>query len=382
MIFGLAADSTVEFGPYLPARDFSAHRLLQNAFFGQFFARAFGLIAVPIFFYLLWFYIHFAALYRSGPGDAFMSHRFQAELKGGAALMNSFPVPYYTNVSFRHQLTSVFLHSHPDRYPLRYDDGRVSSAGQQVTGYPHKDANNIFILEPADPTLYPNATRIHPDDARTGVRFLRNGDIFRMLHVLTNSRLITHDVASPLMSTHMEVTTIPVEDDPRRYEETLWRVEAENLRAGERIRSIGQYLKIVNVVHRVAIHTHTGALPAWAFGQQEINGNKNMQERANMWFVEDVQVEYDEETPGGSFFAQAAEDMDYDPIEGLETDLPEEMVDEGEEEWKPDEDNEYDPKTLVHTPATATGAPVPRGTVAPPPPQIAIHDEQPDPLGE
>ncbi|KAI9012304.1 dolichyl-phosphate-mannose,protein O-mannosyl transferase [Hyaloraphidium curvatum] len=268
-----------------------------NAFVGHFMARALGLIVVPLFFYMFWFWLHFTILIRSGPGDAFMSHRFQSELKGGSAVSNSYPVPYYTNVTIRHLTTSVFLHSHLDRYPLRYDDGRVSSAGQQVTGYPHKDMNNIWIMEPADPLIYHNATKIHPDDEKSGVRFVRNGDIVRLLHLMTGSRLITHDVASPLMSTHMEMTTIPAEDDPRRYEETLWRVEAENLAKGNRIRSVSMYVKLVNVFHKVAVHTHTGALPPWGFGQQEINGNKNLNERANQWFVEDVQVDYEDDKP-------------------------------------------------------------------------------------
>lgn len=190
----------------------------------------------------------------------------------------------------------------------------------------------------------------------------------------------------------MEITTIPVEDDPRRYEETLWRVEAEYLRPGERVRSIGQYAKIVNVFHKVAIHTHTGALPAWGFGQQEINGNKNMNERANMWFFEEVQVAYDDEGNNGgpSLFAQAAEAAEAaEPVEGMSTDVPypveEEGYEEEGEEWKPDEDSEYDPKTLVHTPATATGAPAaPKGTGAP---QVVqqqqVYDkEEEDPLGE
>ena len=82
---------------------------------------------------------------------------------------------------------------------------------------------------------------------------------------LSASRLLTHDVASPLMSSNMEVTTLPAEEDPRRYIETLWRVDAENTRHGERIRSVGMYFRLVNVEHKVAVHTHTGALPAWGF---------------------------------------------------------------------------------------------------------------------
>jgi dolichyl-phosphate-mannose--protein O-mannosyl transferase len=47
----------------------------------HFYARAFSLIIVPIFVYLFWFYVHFAILNESGPGDSFMSTRFQDTLK-------------------------------------------------------------------------------------------------------------------------------------------------------------------------------------------------------------------------------------------------------------------------------------------------------------
>lgn len=36
---------------------------------------------------------------------------------------------YFDTVTLRHKDTKVFLHSHPERYPLRYEDGRVSSQG-------------------------------------------------------------------------------------------------------------------------------------------------------------------------------------------------------------------------------------------------------------
>jgi dolichyl-phosphate-mannose--protein O-mannosyl transferase len=36
---------------------------------------------------------------------------------------------YYDTVTLRHKDTKVLLHSHPERYPLRYDDGRISSQG-------------------------------------------------------------------------------------------------------------------------------------------------------------------------------------------------------------------------------------------------------------
>ena len=48
----------------------------------HFSARALCLIVLPMMIYLSFFYIHFAVLIKSGPGDAFMSSSFQTELLG------------------------------------------------------------------------------------------------------------------------------------------------------------------------------------------------------------------------------------------------------------------------------------------------------------
>ena len=99
--------------------------------FGMHFAaRAFGLIVIPSFFYLFWFQVHFTVLYRSGPGDDFMSPEFQETLADNAMAEKSVEVLYNDKVTLRHKDTKAYLHSHPDKYPLRYDDGRISSQGK------------------------------------------------------------------------------------------------------------------------------------------------------------------------------------------------------------------------------------------------------------
>jgi dolichyl-phosphate-mannose-protein mannosyltransferase len=98
--------------------------------FGKHFAaRAFALIIVPFGFYLFWFQVHFAILYRSGPGDDFMSPAFQETLSDNLMAQNAVTINYYDHLEIKHKETSAFLHSHPDKYPLRYEDGRVSSQG-------------------------------------------------------------------------------------------------------------------------------------------------------------------------------------------------------------------------------------------------------------
>ena len=63
--------------------------LSQDYFTRHFMARAMGLIIVPFIIYLSFFYVHFAILVQSGPGDSFMSPAFQETLAGNEMLLNS-----------------------------------------------------------------------------------------------------------------------------------------------------------------------------------------------------------------------------------------------------------------------------------------------------
>ncbi|MCJ1306081.1 hypothetical protein MMC08_008899 [Hypocenomyce scalaris] len=49
----------------------------------------------------------------------------------------------------------------------------------------------------------------------------------------------------------------------------------------------GQF-KLVHFPSKVAMWTHTTPLPEWAFKQAEINGNKNLQQASNVWYVDDL----------------------------------------------------------------------------------------------
>ncbi|KAJ3311656.1 hypothetical protein HDU76_003073 [Blyttiomyces sp. JEL0837] len=267
------------------------NRKLSNREFARHFAaRALCLIFLPLFLYLSFFYIHFKILTKSGPGDAFMSPAFQAELQGSEITSFSVAIPYGANMTFKHRDTSVFLHSHIDRYPLRYDDGRISSEGQQVTGYPHRDINNHWELVPVDNEYFPTPAYVPTEEEQErGVRYIRHGDLVRLRHAMTDSYLLTHDVASPLTPTHMEMTTYPaIADQGERYNDTLFRIEVLDGEKGEKVKSKRSHLKIVSVQHRVAVNCHKGLLPEWGFGQQEINGNKNQQEVTNIWYVDEV----------------------------------------------------------------------------------------------
>ncbi|CZS99904.1 protein O-mannosyl-transferase 1 [Rhynchosporium graminicola] len=245
--------------------------------FGKHFAaRAFALIVVPFFFYLFWFQVHFAILIRSGPGDDFMSPEFQETLSDNAMLANAVTINYYDTIQIKHKETLGFLHSHPDKYPLRYDDGRVSSQGQQVTGYPFADANNHWQILP-----------LTSDDAL--VKPVKNNEVVRLRHIVTNSMLLSHDVASPYYPTNQEFTTVPMEDAlADRFNDTLFEIRIENGKADQEFKSLSGQFKLIHKPSKVAMWTHTSPLPDWAYKQQEINGNKNLAQSSNVWFVDSI----------------------------------------------------------------------------------------------
>ncbi|SCV67439.1 BQ2448_5050 [Microbotryum intermedium] len=243
----------------------------------HFVARAFGLIVVPAIVYLFWFWVHFKVLNRSGTGDEFMSSAFQQTLLDSPMTLTAKEIHYFDTITLQHRTTKAFLHSHPDRYPLKYDDGRISSAGQQVTGYPFNDTNNHWIVEP---------TREIPESGRG--RIVRHNDIIKLRHVVTNTTLLTHDVACPTMATNTEFTTwngVDLAAEPN----THFQLEIEEAHEGSQWMSKSSHFKLIHVPTRVAMWTHTDpALPDWAFKQQEINGNKNLKDRTTLWVVDEV----------------------------------------------------------------------------------------------
>ena len=118
-------------------------------------------------------------------------------------------------------------------------------------------------------------------------RIVRHNDQIQLLHVKTNTLLLTHDVASPLMPTNQEFTTV-ARDDESRYADTLFTVDIIDANEGEPWKSKSGHFRLVHVPTKVSLWTHAKALPDWAFKQQEINGNKNPVERTATWFVEEI----------------------------------------------------------------------------------------------
>ncbi len=105
----------------------------------------------------------------------------------------------------------------------------------------------------------------------------------------TNTVLLSHDVASPYYPTNQEFTTVPLEEArANRFNDTLFEVKIENGKPKQIFTTVASHFKFVHHPSKVAMWTHTTPLPDWAYKQQEINGNKNLQQTSNIWFVEDI----------------------------------------------------------------------------------------------
>lgn len=238
-----------------------------------------GLIIFPFVVYLFWFWCHFAILNQSGPGDAFMSSDFQDTLLDAPGAVEIKSINYHDIITIKHKATDAFLHSHLAKYPVRYEDGRISSNGQQVTCYSHEDINNQWEILPPSGSKFKKGAPVKLD-----------ADI-RLRHVGTNTYLLAHDVASPYYPTNEEVTTVSEEEaNGESYDFTLFRFQPILPKNSGRVaKTKNSAFRIFHVQTAVALWTHNDKLlPEWGFSQQEVNGNKKVQDPENNWFVDSI----------------------------------------------------------------------------------------------
>lgn len=253
-------------------------------FLQHFLARLFSLIIVPFCIYLFWFYLHFAILTKSGPGDAFMSAEFQESLQESALAKHTKTVNYYDIITVKHKDTQAFLHSHDYKYPLRYENGRISSNLQQVTCVSDQDGKEVL-------DIYSHWQIIPTNDAKK-TDGVHTNDVVRFKHIGTGGYMLTHDVASPLKSTNEEFVVVHGDAAEQRYNETLFRLryaDKSNQNKRKLVKTRAVDLRILHVDTVVAMWTHDDELlPEWALGHQEVSGNKKIPEKDNIWTFDNI----------------------------------------------------------------------------------------------
>jgi len=205
-----------------------------------------------------------------------MSSLFQANLKGSDLLNSPLEIAYGSKITIKNAgYGGGLLHSHVQLYP-------EGSQQQQVTCYHHKDLNNDWLV-------YTNRFETDLDLESKDIRFLKDGDVIRLIHSHTGRNLHSHTVGAPITKHEYEVScygNITVGDDKDHW--TVEVVEDLYSRDRSRIRTLlttfrlrhsylGCYLKAANV-----------NLPQWGFKQIEVTCTKdnNRKDSHTHWNVE------------------------------------------------------------------------------------------------
>ena len=235
------------------------------------------------------FAIHFLCLVNPGEGDGFMSAEFQATLNSKGMQDVPADVAFGSRVALRHHNTQGgYLHSHAHMYP-------TGSKQQQITLYPHKDENNVFLLEnqtqPDDGTgtLIPGAKAW---DALNPPVFIEDGSVIRLYHLTTDRRLHSHDVRPPVTEAEWqnEVSAYGYEGFEGDAND-LFRVEivksmSDGAVAKSRLRTIESKFKLVHLMTGCVLFSHKVKLPDWGYEQQEVTCAKGGTLPNSVWYIE------------------------------------------------------------------------------------------------
>ncbi|KAL3901686.1 MAG: hypothetical protein SGCHY_000414 [Lobulomycetales sp.] len=250
-------------------------------------ARIVFLIIVPVSIYLFSFWLHFAILDHTGPGDAHLSSLFQAGLRGNVFDKGPLELAYGSVVSLKNNgYGGGLLHSHVQKFP-------TGSEQQQVTCYHHKDSNNEWIVHHAWQKFLPEdrAKDFHENDP-SKPEMVKDGDLIRLLHKSTGRNLHSHNIEAPVTKKENEVScygnaTFGDLND-------VWRVEVVPdgwiaPTAASRIRSLSTRFRLRHRATGCLLRSHSVNLPQWGFKQAEVVCQKVRPDNSssgNMWNVE------------------------------------------------------------------------------------------------
>lgn len=253
----------------------------------HFLARVFCLIIIPLTFYLGMFAIHFLCLVNPGDGDGFMSSEFQATLNSKGMQDVPADVLMGSRVSIRHVNTQGgYLHSHALMYP-------TGSKQQQITLYPHKDENNMWVLENQTQPLGIDGQPINGTNAWDSTKhFITDGSILRLYHTPTHRRLHSHDVRPPITEAEWqnEVSAYGYEgfegDANDYFRVEIVKKNSKGAVAKERVRTIETQFRLVHTMTGCVLFSHKVKLPDWASEQQEVTCARGGSMPNSLWYVE------------------------------------------------------------------------------------------------
>ncbi|KAI9718002.1 MAG: hypothetical protein M1828_006992 [Chrysothrix sp. TS-e1954] len=254
--------------------------------FKHLFARAFCLIVIPATFYLAMFAIHFLCLVNPGDGDGFMSSEFQATLNSKSMQDVPVNVAYGSRVSLRHHNTQGgYLHSHAHMYP-------EGSKQQQITLYPHKDENNVWLLENQTQPEGLDGPISGPKAWDTNATWLEDGAIIKLYHIISDRRLHSHDQRPPVTEAdwQQEVSAYGFEgfegDANDLFKVEIVKSMSDGETAKTHVRTIQTKFKLLHIMTGCVLFSHKVKLPEWGFEQQEVTCAKGGSLPNSVWYIE------------------------------------------------------------------------------------------------
>ncbi|KAK9728208.1 hypothetical protein K7432_001211 [Basidiobolus ranarum] len=239
-------------------------------------ARVLCLIIVPGLIYTSLFQVHFMWLTESGSGNGFMSPQFRSTLQGGAISDSLQDIAYGAKIKVRHVATNGgYLHSHPHPYP-------AGSKQQQVTLYSHRDHHNDWII---------TKIKDDPENAtHSGLEWVKNGDTVRLLHAVTQKRLHSHSVKSPVTDSkiHFEVSGYEWGDVNDFWKVVIHDHNKNVPESADRLMAFHSKFHLVHVKMGCGLFSGNTKLPKWGFEQYEVACMRQAKPAKTLWMVDTV----------------------------------------------------------------------------------------------
>lgn len=209
-------------------------------------------------------------------------------------------VAFGSEVTIRHVNTQGgYLHSHPHTYPGGSKREFCSMATisrfhladflpeQQVTLYPHRDANNVWrIINATNDGEEPSNWQALP------LQFVAPNLRVKLNHISTEKHLHSHEIRPP-------VSDVEFQNEVSAYgmpgfmgdANDDWFVEIEHgdkrdPESFKRLRALRTVFRLRHALSGCYLFSHKVKLPEWGFGQQEVTCNKNAVRENSLWFVE------------------------------------------------------------------------------------------------
>ncbi|KAF9903213.1 Protein O-mannosyltransferase 2 [Linnemannia zychae] len=259
-------------------------RISVTAYVMHWVARSIFLIALPSAIYIACFVAHFRILTNSGPGDAYMSSLFQANLNGTDFSTNPLEVAYGSMVTIKSSSRGGgLLHSHIQAYPH-------GSKQQQVTTYHHKDNNNQWIIVRSHAVQASLSPNLLPNNNNGEIQILKHGDVVRLVHESTGRNLHAHRIRAPITSTQLEVSGYGYWNQGDVSDEWVLEVVGEDSRLPQNgvLRSLTTKFALRHRVFGCLLTSGRSLLPEWGFKQGEVfcDQSSKISNKDSIWNIE------------------------------------------------------------------------------------------------